>query len=617
MPPSRAHKLDRSVSPDRDHVLGNPGAAMTLVEYGSYTCPYCHAVHDIIGRLRDRFGDRMRYVFRQLPTAGRRADAERAARFAEYASETTGRFWPIHDALMRHLPTFEPHEIDEIAARFGVPAPDANEDAWRRAAARVEADHRSAERSGALVTPTFFINGRRYEGAWDESSLAEAMLGSLGHRLQAASLDFVRWGPSTGVLLVLASVIAVALTNSRFGPAFTAIWRVPVELRLGDHALRYPLIDWINDGLLSIFFLVVGLEVKRELSVGRLASRQTAMLPIAAAFGGMIAPAIIYLLIIPPGPLTAGWGMTMTTDTAFAVAVMVLLGDRVPVDLRIFLTAAVIMDDLVAIVIIALFYSGAVHLWYLGASALLVGLLVLLNRSNIYRPLPYVGLGLVLWVFLEDAGLHATLAGVILAIVTPARPPANLEGLMNQAQLVIEAETSDAAEGTMRHGPSAPAMRALDAIHDRIESPTDRMLRTVEPWSSYLVLPIFALANAGVAWSTEIVVGHERMVLAIVLGLVLGKPIGILLGSIAAVRLRIARKPSAYTWPQLGGAGVLAGIGFTMSLFIASQAFPVAADFNAAKIAIFMASLIAGTAGVLILWRAAPREATDETAAAA
>jgi NhaA family Na+:H+ antiporter len=160
-------------------------------------------------------------------------------------------------------------------------------------------------------------------------------------------------------------------------------------------------------------------------------------------------------------------------------------------------------------------------------------------------------------------------------------------------------------------------MRALDAIHDRIESPTDRMLRTVEPWSSYLVLPIFALANAGVAWSTEIVVGHERMVLAIVLGLVLGKPIGILLGSLAAVRLRIARKPSAYTWPQLGGAGVLAGIGFTMSLFIASQAFPVAADFDAAKIAIFMASLIAGTAGVLILWRAAPRDTTEDAEAAA
>jgi NhaA family Na+:H+ antiporter len=616
MPPTRSHKLDRPVEIGRDHVLGNPDAVTTLVEYGSYTCPHCHAVHQIVARLRERFGDRMRYVFRQLPTAGRREDAERAAQFAEYAGEATGRFWPVHDALMRHVPTFEPHELEEIAARFGVSDPETNEAAWQRAAARVEADHRSAERSGAVVTPTFFINGRRYEGAWDESELAEAMLGSLGHRLQAASLDFVRWGPSTGVLLVLASVIAVVLTNSGLGSAFTAIWRVPLELRLGDYALEHPLIDWINDGLLSIFFLVVGLEVKRELTVGRLATRQTALLPIAAAFGGMVVPAITYLLIIPAGPLTAGWGLTMTTDTAFAVALMVLLGDRVPVDLRVFLTAAVIMDDLVAIIVIALFYSGAMDLWYLGASAVLVGLLVLLNRSNIYRPLPYVVIGLVLWVCLEDAGLHATLAGVILAIATPARPPANLEALMTQAQLVIEAETSDAAAGTMRHSPSAPALRALDAIHDRIESPTDRLLRTVEPWSSYLVLPIFALANAGVAWSTQIVLGHERMVLAIVLGLVLGKPVGIVLGSMAAVRLRIARKPSAYTWSQLSGAGVLAGIGFTMSLFIASQAFPVAADFDAAKIAIFVASLIAGSAGVLILWLAAPREAIDETDAA-
>jgi len=452
-----------------------------------------------------------------------------------------------------------------------------------------------------VVTPSFFINGRRYEGAWDESALAEALLGSLGHRLHTASVDFVRWAPSTGFLPVLMSVLAVVLTNSPTGPAFESWWTAPFGVRLGSRAFTLPVINWINDGLLTIFFLVVGLEIKREFTVGRLATRRAAALPIAAAFGGMTAPALIYLLVIPSGPLTAGWGMTIATDTAFAVALMVLLGDRVPVDLRVFLTAAVIVDDLVAIVVVALFYSGAIDMRYVAGSVLVTGFLMALNRSNIYSPVPYGVLGVVLWVLLHDAGLHATLAGVILAVVTPTRPPANLHALMAQAQLVIQAQTRRAGDAVMRHGLSAPVLRALDTIHNRIESPADKLLRSIEPWSSYAVLPVFALANAGVVWSTEIFKGHVQTMLAIVMGLVLGKPFGMVLGAWLAVRLGIAVKPAAYSWRQLTGAGALAGIGFTMSLFIAGQAFTSAADFAAAKIAIFIASIIAACAGVLIL----------------
>jgi NhaA family Na+:H+ antiporter len=276
------------------------------------------------------------------------------------------------------------------------------------------------------------------------------------------------------------------------------------------------------------------------------------------------------------------------------------------VELRVFLTAAVIVDDLVAIAVIALFYSGAIDVDFLLASVAVTGALVLLARSGVYRALPYAVLGLVLWACVHEAGLHATLAGVILAIVTPTRPPANLHALLAQGQMVIEAETRRGGEDVLRHGPSEPALRALDTIHDRVESPASKLLRSIEPWSSYVVLPVFALANAGVAWSPAVLEGHEPLVLAIVLGLVVGKPVGIVLASWLAVRARVAVKPEAYSWRQLAGAAVIAGIGFTMSLFIAGQAFPPA-EFAAAKIAIFAASLLAGGLGVAVLW---PRRVT-------
>ena len=342
--------------------MGNADAPITLVEYGSYACRHCHAMHEVIADLRDRLGDRMRYVFRHRPISGS-DDAERAAELAEYASETTGQFWNVHDALMKQGTTFSDGDFERIASDFELPPSDAKDGAaWQAAVARVAEDIRSAQHSGVLETPTFFINNRRYEGPWDESSLAEAMLGSLGHRLHAATVDFVRWAPSAGLSLLLMSVLAVLLVNSPIGPAFQSWWDQSFGFQLGGSAFALPLLDWVNDGLLTIFFLVVGLEIKREFTVGRLATRHAAALPIVAAFGGMTAPALIYLLVVPPGPLHAGWGMTIATDTAFAVALIVLLGTRVPVELRVFLTAAVIMDDLVAIVVIALFYTGNIDL---------------------------------------------------------------------------------------------------------------------------------------------------------------------------------------------------------------------------------------------------------------
>ncbi len=367
---------------------------------------------------------------------------------------------------------------------------------------------------------------------------------------------------------------------------------------------------WINHGLLTIFFFVVGLEIKREFTVGHLASFRSGALPVIAALGGIVLPAIIYASIAP-SQLRHGWGTPIGTDTAFAVALIVLLGDRVPIELRVFLTAAVIIDDIVAIAVIALFYSGDIATIYLIASAAVILLLIIFNRAGVYGALPYVVCGIVLWFFLHEAGLHATLAGVILAVLIPTRPPANLKALLAQAATVIHEEDLHRGEA-MHPGPSEPALRTLDTIHSRIESPADKLLRSVEPWSSYLVLPLFALANAGVVWSTDVFHENGRLMLAITLALVVGKAIGIVAASWLAVASGVAVKPEAYSWRQLIGAGALGGIGFTMSLFIAGLAFPNPADYAAAKIAIFIASLIAAVLGTIILYPRRDEESESE-----
>jgi NhaA family Na+:H+ antiporter len=345
---------------------------------------------------------------------------------------------------------------------------------------------------------------------------------------------------------------------------------------------------------------VVGLEIKREFTVGHLSTFRSGALPVIAALGGILLPAVIYV-VIAPAELRHGWGIPIGTDTAFAVALIVLLGDRVPVELRVFLTAAVIMDDIVAILVIAVFYSGEISTAYLLAGGVVTALLIVLNRAGVYGTLPYAICGVMLWFFLHEAGLHATLAGVILALLIPTRPPANLNALLAQAATVIHLEDRHTGEA-MRPGPSEPALRDLDAIHARIDSPADKLLRSVEPWSSYAVLPIFALANAGVTWSSDVFRGNGRLMCAIVLGLVVGKSVGIVTAAWLAVRSGIAVKSDAYSWRHLCGAGALGGVGFTMSLFIAGAAFPNSTAYAAAKIAIFLASIIAGTLGALLMW---------------
>jgi len=598
-----SNRLDTPVDPARDHVVGSPRAEITLVEYGSYDCPHCRAANGRITEVREQLGERVRYVFRHRPITNSDI-ARRAAEIVEQAPSADA-FWSAHVMLMTRSRTLTEEDLVAVAddLRLGERDAAVADIVAGEARARVAADSASSHASGVRYTPTFFINGQRYDGPWDEAAFTDAMLGSLGHRVRTAALGFASWAPSTGVLLLLATLAAVFLTNSSAGAAFAAFWATQFGLAFGDAGFSLPLAGWVNDALLTVFFMVVGLEIKREFTVGHLATRRSAALPVAAAIGGMAVPALIYVSLVPAGAWKIGWGVPMATDTAFAVALIAMLGARVPVELRIFLTAAAIVDDIGAIIVVAIFYSGSLHLAPLLGALAAVAFLVLLNRSSVYRVTPYVVTGIVLWACVHEGGLHATLAGVLLAAFIPTRPPPDYRALVAQADAILSAEASHGGE-QFRQGPSAPALRELDAIHDRLESPADRLLRNVAPRSSYLVLPIFALANAGVVIAAEVLGGHGRLMAAILCGLTLGKPAGFLLVSWLAVKLGVAEKPATYTWRHLAGAGALAGIGFTMSLFIAGQAFPAAADFAAAKIAVFAASVLSAVAGVAILWGA-------------
>lgn len=591
--------LDRPVDQASDHVLGLASAPITLVEYGSYACRHCRAATETIAELRDELGDRLRYVFRNKPLST--SLARRAAELAERAPDAE-RFWRAHVALMTRSATLTEEDLAAVARDLGLEGPDGPGPGLpaERARARVDADVASADASGVVVTPTFFINGRRYEGLWDRAALGDALLGTLGHRVRSAALDFARWAPSAGLLLLVATLVALVVSNTGAGPWFQSLWERELGVTLGRASFSLPLLRWVNDGLLTVFFLVVGLEIKREFTVGHLTGLRSAALPVAAALGGMAVPVLLYRLVLPGGPWAGGWGVPMATDTAFAVALVVMLGSRVPVELRVFLTAASIADDIGGIVVVALFYSGPLHGEALLAASVVVGMLAILNRANVHRATPYVILGVALWACVHHCGLHATLAGVILALFIPTRRPPDLRVLTAQATAIVAFEARRGEEA-LRLGLSTQALRSLDAIHDRLESPADRMLRTVSLRSSYLVLPVFALANAGVVLGPELLRGHGPLQLAIVLGLVVGKPLGVAGASYLAVRSGLAVKPAAYSWTQVLGAGALAGIGFTMSLFIAGQAFPAPADFAAAKVAVFAASIASAMLGTAIL----------------
>jgi NhaA family Na+:H+ antiporter len=433
---------------------------------------------------------------------------------------------------------------------------------------------------------------------------------TLSDRLARPIQRFLAIEAASTILLLLATLVALLWANSPWRESYTALWHTKLALRLGGAEIALTLEHWVNDGLMALFFFLVGMEIKHELVHGELSSRSRAMLPVFGALGGMLAPAAIYASLHAGGPAAAGWGVPMATDIAFAVAALAVFGSRVPPGLKVFLLALAIVDDLGAVLVIALFYTHDLSLPALGAAALAFALAWGMKRAGVRTTLLYWGVGAGVWLATLASGIHATVAGVLLGLLTPAsiaQPPESLAArARGWAQDVLELVEGDRLEQERRR-----VAQGLGGLSREALSPLEALTGALHPWVAFVVMPVFALANAGVALNAGALADPlaARVTLAVALGLLVGKPVGIMLLSWLAVRLGIAALPAGVGWGALLGAGCLGGIGFTMALFITALAFQDATLAAASKLGVMLASVLAAAAGLLVLARALPRPA--------
>lgn len=419
--------------------------------------------------------------------------------------------------------------------------------------------------------------------------------------LRAALLpaqEFLHTEGLSGIVLVAAAVTAVVWANSPFRDSYQSLWHITLGFHLSGFSLSEDLRHWVNDVLIVLFFYVAGLEIKRAFVSGELRDRRTAALPILAAAGGMIVPAAIYLGFNLASPETRhGWGVPMATDIAFAVGVLALLGNRVSTQLRMFLLALAIVDDIGAVVVIAVFYTPHLRFTGLLFALLFLVLMGVLVRLGVRESIPYVLLSVAFIGAVAASGIHSTIAGVVLGLLTPRRAPFTLGDFLgfldrNQSRL-------DPARAERDPYTTEVFLTKVQEIAEGTEAPADRLERGFHSWTNFVVLPLFALANAGVAFQSGFLQSafHSPVTWGVLLGLLLGKPAGILLACWTGVRLGLASLPAETSWRQIAGVGIVAGIGFTMSLFIADLAFEPEHIVDAAKVGTFLASILAGLIG--------------------
>jgi len=427
-------------------------------------------------------------------------------------------------------------------------------------------------------------------------------------RVSRALLDFLRAEASGGLIMLGATAVALVIANTDLVHTYREFLHQPAGLWLGSWSLELSLQHWVNDGLMAIFFFLVGLEIKRELLFGELASRRRAALPVLAALGGAVLPAGLFLLLNTGGPYARGWGIPMATDIAFAVTILVLLGKRAPLWLKSFVTALAIADDIFAVLVIATFYSASLNLTALVYAGVVVAGLALANSLNIQRPAVYAVLAVLLWYFVLQSGIHATIAGVVAAAFVPAsrKRPLALDSA-SSAALLHGIDVHELPSASRENWEIVDEREAeLDDIAvaaARQSAPLYRLEHAILPWSAFVVLPLFALFNAGVTIPVEAIGDalQHPLALGIILGLFVGKQLGITCFTWLVIRLGLGRLPEGATWQQLWGGAALAGIGFTMSIFIASLALGDTPELELAKLAILLGSFISALFGVLLL----------------
>ena len=411
-----------------------------------------------------------------------------------------------------------------------------------------------------------------------------------------------------GIVMLISAVLAIGWANSPWSESYFDLWRTELVVEIGavlrlDHL---TLQTWVNDALMTAFFLLVGVEIKREVVHGHLRDVRTIALPVLAAIGGMVVPALIYRVLNPSGAAADGWAIPMATDIAFAVGILALAGKRVPLAAKVFLLTLAVADDVGAILVIALFYAGSLSTgWLLSAAGALV-VIFLMRRNDVQSLAPYLAAGAFLWLALLESGVHATLAGVVLGLMTPAWPlrsPIRFPSESRRVLADIERAFYDRALTRDEFASNEQRIGEVSRMAMLATSPLERLERALTPWVVYVIVPVFALANAGVSLSKDTLTGivNDRITVGIVLGLVLGKAIGVLAGAAVGVGLRVGRLPPSVEWRHMIGVAAVAGVGFTVSLFVASLSFDDAAATDAAKVGILAGSAIAGLLGYLVL----------------
>ena len=416
---------------------------------------------------------------------------------------------------------------------------------------------------------------------------------------------FARFKASGALVLLAASVVALAWANSPWEGSYRTILSTPLSVAAGPFALSKPLLLWINGALMGIFFFVVGLEIKRELLAGELAAPRKALLPIVAALGGMLVPAAVFAVFNWGGPGAHGWGLPMATDIAFALGVLALFGDRIPLGLKVFLTALAIVDDLGAIVVIAIFYTDHVALLSLLLGGVLVAASLLLNGLGLRNALVYFCIGTLVWLAFLKSGVHATLASVLMAMTIPSRTGLEREPFIaRMSEYLKRLSGSGAARGRLLSTEQQNLLQHMEHALDQATAPLQQLEHALVPIVTFGVLPVFALANAGVSVSGGLLDSlSEPVCIGIILGLFVGKPLGIVGFAWIAVRSGVAMLPEGVTWRHVRAVGVLGGIGFTMSLFVGGLAYQAAELQNLAKVGILAASVVSASIGSLLLWR--------------
>jgi NhaA family Na+:H+ antiporter len=607
----RTRRGSGAVDRRHDHVRGGPASrgSVTAVLYGDYLCPYCRRLRPVLDRLRKTLGDRLAYVYRHFPNERAHPGAELAAMAAEAAGRQ-GKFWEMHDALYEHERPVGEEVLIDLARSVGLDLERFRADLKdERLKDRITRNVAEGRRSGVTGTPTIFVDGERYDGAWDFYSMLEGLNRPLGVRLQHTARAFANLPSSAGLVLLAAAAAALICANSALAP----LYRQFVEARIGigpqAGGVWLSVAQWCAEGLLGIFFLIVGLEIRRELTAGSLHEPRAAAGPVIAAIGGVIAPAAVYLAF-NRGPTAPGWAVTDDTGIAFTLAILAVFGARASTGVKTFVAAYAVVADILSILILTVFYPQAFQAVWLAGAAAAFALMVMLSRWRVYPTWPYWGLAAILWLMFHLAGVSGALTGIALAISLPTRPSPSAAPLLAQAATAL-AELEQTERDLKRDGKAGRrvehepiwdwASRNLSAAAARLQSPAERVERQLEPWSTYIVLPLFAFTSSGVSLGADLGgPDTQRIFLGVMFGLAVGKPLGMVGATWIAERAKLAMGPPEASAAAFIGAACLCGIGDPLSILTAEHAF-TGGEAAAAKLGVLGGSVLAAALGALAM----------------